>query len=67
MKTLGQNIRDRRKAMGLTLVELGEQVGVGKDTVKNWEFDNTIPNALLFYEVAKALNTTCEALFEGGD
>lgn len=35
--TVGQIIYNRRKALGLTLEEVGKYVGVGKSTVKKWE------------------------------
>lgn len=34
---VGQLIYDRRKALGLTLEEVGNKVGVSKSTVKKWE------------------------------
>ena len=34
---LNDKIRNRRLALGLTLEEVGEMVGVGKSTVRKWE------------------------------
>ena len=34
---LKDKIRNRRLALGLTLEEVGEMVGVGKSTVRKWE------------------------------
>jgi len=33
----GNLIKERRKALGLTLEQVGEQCGVGKSTVRKWE------------------------------
>ena len=35
--TIGQIIYNRRKALNLTLEDVGKYVGVGKSTVKKWE------------------------------
>lgn len=35
--TIGQKIKERRLALGLTLEELGNKVGVGASTVRKWE------------------------------
>ncbi len=40
---LGQNIRRLRKARGYTLEQLGERLGVGKQTVHKYE-DGTVWN-----------------------
>ena len=37
METMGERIRRLRKERGLTLMEVGEAVGVGKSTVRKWE------------------------------
>ncbi len=34
---IGQKIKERRLALGLTLEELGNKVGVGASTVRKWE------------------------------
>ena len=37
METMGDRIRRLRKERGLTLMQVGEAVGVGKSTVRKWE------------------------------
>ena len=37
MKTVGDIIKARRKALGLTLEQVGDFCGVGKSTVRKWE------------------------------
>lgn len=37
MCSIGKKMFDRRKALGLTLEEVGQAVGVGKSTVRRWE------------------------------
>ena len=34
---IGKKMYERRKALGLTLEDVGEAVGVGKSTVRKWE------------------------------
>ena len=42
--TLGQNILKMRKKSGLSQEELGDKVGVTRQTISNWELDETTPN-----------------------
>ena len=37
MDDIGKKIFNRRKELGLTLEEVGKEVGVGKSTVQRWE------------------------------
>jgi len=37
MCEIGKKLYERRKALGLTLEEVGDAVGVGKSTVRKWE------------------------------
>lgn len=37
MEEIGKKIFERRKALGLTLEDVGNAVGVGKSTVRKWE------------------------------
>lgn len=36
-ENIGAMIKDKRLALGLTLEEVGDEVGVGKSTVRKWE------------------------------
>ena len=42
-KNLGEKIRKARMDKGLLQKELAEQIGVTKDTVRNWEIGRTEP------------------------
>jgi len=37
MNEIGKKMNERRRALGLTLEEVGRAVGVGKSTVRRWE------------------------------
>jgi transcriptional regulator with XRE-family HTH domain len=37
MPEIGEKISNRRKELGLTLEQVGDEVGVGKSTVRKWE------------------------------
>ena len=39
-----QQIKELRKARGLTQVELANDLGVTKQSVSNWENDNILPS-----------------------
>jgi len=62
--TLGQNILKMRKKSGLSQEELGEKVGVTRQTISNWELDETTPNPDQLKGLSKALNTSADDLIE---
>ena len=41
--TIGQRIAAKRKEMGLSQIDLGEQMGVSRQSVSKWEADAAIP------------------------
>lgn len=41
--TIGQRIAERRKILGLSQENLGEQMGVSRQAISKWEADNAIP------------------------
>ena len=43
--TLGERIQSLRKAAGLSQEELGDKLGVARQSVSKWESDTTIPEA----------------------
>lgn len=49
--TLGEHIKKRRKELGLKQQEAGERMGVGKETVANWEKGKTRPITTQFEPV----------------
>jgi len=62
--TLGQNILKMRKKSGLSQEELGDKVGVTRQTISNWELDETTPNPDQLKGLSKALNTSVDDLIE---
>lgn len=61
--TIGENIKRRRNELGITLVGLGELIGVREATIQRYESGN-IKNIKhqTIVSLAKALKTTPESL-----
>ena len=62
--SLGENIREGRKAAGLTQEALGEKLGMAAQTVSKWERDESLPDASALPKLADALGTTIDSLFD---
>ena len=62
--SLGENIREARKAAGLSQEALGEALGVVSQTVSKWERDESSPDAALLPSLAEALGVSLDALFD---
>ena len=62
--TLGQNILKMRKKSGLSQEELGEKVNVTRQTISNWELEETSPNPEQLKLLSKALNTSVDDLID---
>ena len=41
--TIGQRIAERRKMLGISQENLGEQMGVSRQAISKWEADGAIP------------------------
>lgn len=54
---IAENIRRRRKQLGLTQEELGEALGYSVKTVSKWESGNGTPPTVILPELALALKT----------
>jgi transcriptional regulator with XRE-family HTH domain len=76
MTSIHQRIRQRREALGLTKTELGEALGVGYQTIQQWETDpdpdkpetkSTAPKRSRMGDVAKILKVTETWLRTGRD
>ena len=61
--SLGENIREKRKALGLTQEELGEALGMAPQTVSKWERDESMPDAALLPQLADTLGCSLDRLF----
>lgn len=59
---VGSRIRTLREAAGLTQSELAATAYVTRQSVGNWERENTLPDVQSLQLVAKALNTTVDGL-----
>jgi transcriptional regulator with XRE-family HTH domain len=60
---MGSLIRDRRKALGLTLAGLGGRLGCSHVAVHYWERGNNMPGNHLVVPLCKALGITLNDLF----
>ncbi|GAW40425.1 anaerobic benzoate catabolism transcriptional regulator [Brevundimonas sp. SH203] len=60
---LGSRLKDVRTAAGLTQQALADKTGVSRKTINTVENGVFIPSTLLALELARALETTVEALF----
>ena len=57
-------LREARAARGWTQADLAEQVGVTRKTINTVENGVFTPSTILALKLARALETTVEALFE---
>ena len=62
--SLGENIRERRKALGMTQETLGEALGMAPQTVSKWERDESMPDAALLPGLAETLGCSLDRLFD---
>ena len=60
---LGNTLKERRSAAGLTQAELAERVGVSRKTINTVENGVFIPSTLLALKLARALRCSVEDLF----
>ena len=61
---LGQNILELRKKCGLSQEQLGEKVDVTRQTISNWELEETTPNPEQLKLLSKALNVSVDDLID---
>ena len=62
---IGQFIATRRKALGMTQKELGEQLFVSDKTVSKWERGASLPNVALLQPLAEVLEVGVSDLLNG--
>ena len=60
---LGNRLREVRATLGLTQADLATMVGVSRKTINTVENGVFIPSTDLALRLARALDTTVEALF----
>ena len=61
---LGDNIKNLRKAKGLSQDELAVKVNVVRQTVSKWEKGLSVPDSELLIRLAEALETSVTALLD---
>ena len=61
---LGENILKLRKKSGLSQEQLGEKVNVTRQTISNWELNETTPNQEQLKLLSKALNVSIDELLD---
>ena len=59
---LGTNIWRARKQLQLSQEQLGAMVGVTRQTISNWELNETVPDAKQLLALSKALKVSLDAL-----
>lgn len=59
---LNEKIRELRMAMNISQVELGNELGVSKQSVSNWENDNILPSVDMLVKIAKFFHVSCDYL-----
>lgn len=60
--SLGNKILELRKKEGYSQEELGEKIGVTRQTISNWELDETAPNPEQLKLLSKELNISIDEL-----
>ncbi len=63
MGSLGDNIKNARKRIGLTQEELAMQIGVTAQAVSRWESGIGMPDVAMIVPIAQALSMSTDALF----
>lgn len=63
---IGDIIRDLRTGASMTQVELGNQMGVIKQTISNWEKNISTPNIEAIVKIAKIFNVPTDYLLQSG-
>lgn len=61
---LGENILKLRKRQGLSQEQLGELANVTRQTISNWELNETTPNPGQLKLLSKALNVSIDELLD---
>lgn len=65
MESIGNRIRERRKALQLTQTDMHRVCGITSGALSQIENGSRVPSAIAFYSIAKALNCSMEYLMTG--
>ncbi len=61
---IGKNLLNARKKSGLTQEEVAEKLGVSRQTISNWELDETLPDIFQSKKLSKLYNLSLDELIE---
>ncbi len=61
---LGNNILKQRKQAQLSQEQLGDKIGVTRQTISNWELNETIPDAKQLLALSKELQISIDVLVD---
>lgn len=64
LNKLGQIIRDKREALGLTQIEVAEKAGLDRNYIGMVERGERNPSYLSLIKIAKGLNMTVDQLIK---
>lgn len=64
LNNLGQIIREKREALGLTQIEVAEKAGVDRNYIGMVERGERNPSYLSLIKIAKGLNLTVDQLIK---
>ena len=62
-----ENLKSKRKQLGLTQKELASIVGISVKTIQNYEKKKTIPTPALMEEISIALNVSFEEMIDNSE
>lgn len=62
--SLGNKILELRKKKGITQEQLGEKINVTRQTISNWELEETTPNPKQLKSLSRALNISIDELLD---
>lgn len=64
-QTLGERIREARRAAGLSTTKLANVLGVDPRTVARWQSDDAMPSVIRLGEIARALGKSPGYFLDG--
>lgn len=67
LKKIGQYIAGKRKALGLTQVQLADKLGMSDISVSKWERGICLPDVSVYTELCSILEITLNEFIAGED